>query len=241
MRGLPPASASARRRFRDAASGTSAIEFALIFPVLVLLLLAGFQIVLYVNAMRRVDAVANSIGEMISQAVPTGNATTAYVNYLDLHFAYDATLVLFPYIMKDAARKNIAWWQDIVIDFAGIQFASNGLTCPAGSDQSPCFTANVAWTSTGTVGANYRPCGVPQKAADSTATPSRSTLPRQLYGQGSIVAIDVAFTFVPTFGAKFLPSIAIVRSVFVQPRYASFVDYTTTNSDGIAILCPGYT
>lgn len=232
---------SISRRFFNAQAGVSAIEFSLVMPIMILIMIAGIQIVTYVNAMRRVEMVAASISEMISQAVPPGNSTTASVNYIDLHFAYDSTLVVFPYVMKDAARKNIQWWQDLTIDFAGIQFASNGKTCPAGADQSPCYTANVGWSSLGTVGSNHRLCGIPLLPVDNSATPTKTTLPRGLYGAGSIIAVDVVFNFVPTFGAKFLPSVNIVRSVFVQPRYATFIDYSTTNSDGIASLCPGYT
>lgn len=223
--------------FIKARRGVSAIEFALVFPVLIILMLAGIQVITYINAVRRVELVATSISQMLSQAVPPGNSTTATVNYVDLHFAYDATLVIFPYIMKDAARKNIAWWQDITIDFAEIKFIPNGKSCGTSVDQSPCFTGQVAWTSTGTVGGNYRPCGVAQSAVDSSASPTKSTLPRALFGPGAVIAVDVVFTFAPTFGAKFLPSINIARSVFVQPRYATYVDYNTTNNDGIAISC----
>ena len=233
-------SRNTRATLRTDTRGVSAIEFALVFPVLLILLLAGVQLVLYVNATRRVDMVANSISEMISQASPPSNSTIASVNAQDIHFAYDATLVLFPYLMKDAARQNIAWWQDITIDFASIQFQSNGLNCGTNPDQSSCFTANVGWTSTGTVGSNYRPCVVPQIPVDNTVGSTRYTLPRSLYGAGSVIAIDVAFIFTPTFGSRYLPALTIRRSVFVQPRYATYVRYDSTNSDGIATTCPGF-
>lgn len=229
-----------RRDLLADARGVSAVEFALVAPVLLLLLLAGFQLVLYINAMRRVELIAASISEMISQASPPSGSTTASVNQLDLHFAFDSTLVLFPYVMKDAARRNVAWWQDITIDFAGIQFQSNGLSCGSNADQSACYVAMVGWTSTGTAGANYRPCTVPQTPVDNSAAPSRSALPRSLYGSGSVIAVDVSFTFTPTFGAKFFPALTIARSVFVQPRYAKYITYDTTNNDGIATLCPGF-
>jgi Flp pilus assembly protein TadG len=220
--------------------GSSAIEFALIFPVLLVLMLAGTQLVLYINATRRVELVTTSISEMISQAMPPANSTTGKVNSLDLHFAYDASLVLFPYLMKDAARQGIYWWQDITVDFAGIQFQGNGANCGNNPDQSTCYVASVGWTSTGTVGSNYRPCTIPQLPVDNTIAPNRYTLPRSLYGPGSIIAVDVAFTFTPTFGSRFLPALQIRRSIFVQPRYATYITFDTTNSDGIATLCPGF-
>lgn len=227
------------RQFAASRDAASAIEFALVLPVLILLMLAGLQVVLYVNATRKVEYIAASIGQMISEAAPLSNATTvASVNAADLHFSHDSTLVLFPYIMADAAQKSIAWSKDISIDYASIRFNPiNGTSC-SGYDLSACYTAGVVWTSGSTTGTNYRPCGPNQIAADDTAPPSPTTLPRSAFGPGSIIAVDVVFNFVPTFGAKFLPPIKVAKSVFLQPRYASLITYDTTKNDGIASPCP---
>ena len=227
-------------RFAIDAEGASAIEFSIVFPVLVLLMLAGIQLVVYVNAVRKVELVASSISEMISQAAPPNSqSVTATVNQLDLHFSYDSTIVIFPYLLKDAAQKGIAWWQDITIDYASIQFTQTSTACGTQQDQSPCYLANVVWTSTGTVGNNARPCVLPQLPTTSN-TPNRTTLPANVFGPGSIVAIDVAYTFTPTFGGAFLGSYRIARSVYVQPRYATLINFDTTGNDGIATKCPGY-
>lgn len=235
------------RRFRQACPklaaddrGSSAIEFSIVLPVLILLMLAGIQVVLYINAVRRVEMIATSISEMLAQATPPTSSATAKVSQLDLHFAYDSSMVIFPYLMKDAAQKNMSWWQDISINFAGIQFSKNGSSCGTNPDQSACYVASVGWTSVGTAGSRYRPCLVPQIPADDAAAPTRWTLPRSLYGDGSVIAVDVSFNFTPTFGASLLPQITINRSVFVQPRYATYITYDTTDSDGIATLCPGF-
>ena len=116
-------------RFAASRDAVSAIEFALTFPVLLIVMLAGFQIVLYVNATRHVENIAASISEMISQASPPDNSTTvATVNQVDLNFGYDATVVLFPFILKDSASKNVPWRQDISVNFSSIHFKSNGKT-----------------------------------------------------------------------------------------------------------------
>lgn len=224
--------------FVGSRQGTSAIEFALVFPVLVLLLLAGVQLVLYVNATRKVEYLAASISQMISEAMPTSNATTsASVTAADLHFSLDSSLVLFPYLMTDSIRKGIPWGQDISVDYSSISFSKKqGVSCP-GSDQSACYAAKVVWTSTGTTGPNVRACGSTLIAADDTAGPTPTTLPRSVFGPTSLIAIDVVFNFVPTFGARFLPSIRIARSVFLPPRYASLITLDPTNNDGIAIAC----
>ena len=215
----------------------SAIEFAVIFPALLVLMLGGIQLVIYINAVRKVELLASSISEMISQAAPPSTqTTTATVNQLDIHFGYDSTLVIFPYVMKDAARKNVPWWQNISISFASIQFTQNSNACDGQSDQSTCYSANVVWTSIGTNGSNYRPCLGSQQPTTST-TPSRYTLPANVFGSGSIIVVDIFFDFTPTFGQNIFGTQRISRSVYVQPRYAALVDYDMTNNDGIATKC----
>lgn len=231
------------RGFLAAERGAAAIEFAFVLPVLVALMLAGSQVVLYVNASRKVEQVARSISQMISQASPPSGVSTASVNATDLHFSYDATLVIFPYLMADAKRQNIPWYSDISINFASIVFSPNTSTCNDPTDLSACYAAMVAWTSTGTAqpgGANYRPCVVPQLPASNTAPPNRTTLPRSVFGPASLIVIDVVFTFTPTIGASLVPPIRIARTAYVQPRYATRVLFDPTGNDGIASKCPGF-
>ena len=234
-------------RFLRSTRATVAVEFAFALPVLIVLLLLGIQVVTYLNAVRKVELLATSISEMISQAAPPTGSTIASVNQLDLHFAYDAGLVVFPYLMSDAQRQGVAWWQDIYVNYASVQFVKiPGTTCPATGDQSSCYVANVVWTSTGTTGGNYRACGLSpglppfQLPMDDTSSPDKRFLPRSIFGGSSVIAVDVVFYFHPTFAANLLPTLRIARSVYVQPRYASLITYDTTNSDGIATKCLGY-
>ncbi|MET0258185.1 MAG: TadE family protein [Methylobacterium sp.] len=218
----------------------AAIEFAVIMPVLITIMLGGIQLVTYTNASRRVDLVVRSISEMLSQAVPPANSSTATVNAVDLHFAYDSAMVTFPYLLTDAKARGIAWWQGIVINFASIKFTPTLAICPASGDQSPCKLASVVWTSTGVNSANYRPCVIPQLPADDTSAPSPATLPRSVFGSSSIIVVDVVFTFRPSFGAGIVPPIRIARTAYIQPRYATLIDFDTTNNDGIASKCLGF-
>ena len=226
-------------RFLGDTRAASVIEFALILPVLLILMLGGIQLVTYIDASRKVGLIAQSISLMISQAMPPSGSTVATVTAADLHFSYDSTLVLFPYLLKDAPRQGLQWWQDIAITYAAVAFTQTSSNC-TGGDLSACYTAAVAWTSSGTTGGNYRPCKVPQLPAADTTPPNRTTLPRSVFGPGSIVAVDVVFNFRPTFGARFIPAVRIARSMYVQPRYAALVNFDTTGNDGIAVKCPGF-
>lgn len=228
------------RRFLRDRRAVSAVEFAVILPAFLALMAGGIQLVAYINATRKIDLVANSISQMISQAVPPQGSTVATVNSLDLHFSYDSALVLFPYLMKDGPRQGLQWWQDISINFASIAFTPKIPACGSTAAPADCYLATVAWTSTGTYGGNARPCLTPQSPAADTASPTRFTLPRSAYGPGSVIVVDVVFLFKPTFGSAFLSPLRIARSVYLQPRYATLITYDTTNDDGIASKCLGF-
>ncbi len=225
-------------QFRSADDGVSAIEFAIVFPILLVLMLAGGQVVLYIDATRKVQQIATSASEMLSQAAPpTSGVTTASVNAIDLDFSYDASLVIFPFVMADAKRQNIAWRQDLSVNIASISFTKISSACDGQSDLSACYIASVDWTTTGTPGSKYRPCLVPQLPVDNSAPYNRFNLPRSLFGPGSVIAVDVSFTFSPTFGSSFVSPVTITRSAFVQPRYVTNVTFDSTNNDGIAKTC----
>lgn len=228
------------RRFGTDRKAVAAIEFAVVMPVLIVIMFGNYQIIAYTNASRRVDMIVRSISEMISQTVPPSNSSTALVSAQDLHFAYDSALVTFPYVMMDARSNGLSWWQDIIINFASIQFNTISNSCQGAADQSPCTVASVVWTSTGINATNFRPCSIPQLPADDASPPSPATLPRSIFGSNSIIVVDVVFNFKPTFGSSFIPPIKIARSAYIQPRYAALINFDTTTNDGIASKCPGY-
>lgn len=236
--------ASRATTFLGADGGLAAIEFAVGLPVLLLILLGGSQLTLYVDASRKVDLIAQSISQMLSQAMPPTNKSVALVDAGDLHFSFDATLVLFPYLLQDSVRRSVPWYANISINYASIEFTPKSTSCPDSLDMSACYTAKVVWTSTGTAqpseGPNFRPCGIDQEPADNAAPPNRATLPRSVYGPTSLIVVDVVFTFRPTFGSRIVSPVRLARSAYMQPRYASLVNYDTTNDTGIATKCPGY-
>ena len=226
------------KRFRRDDCGVSAIEFAITAPVMIVLMLMGFQVVTYVNAVRKVTSLTNTISEMITQATPpTPGAATATVNELDVTFSAESSFVVFPYLLKDAARLSLPWYADITINYASVAFTKkNGVAC-AVLNLSACYDANVVWTSSGFY-PNARPCSPKQQPMADTGAPNPAYLPQSTFGPGSLIVIDVVFTFKPTFGQRLLPPITIARSAYVQPRYVSQINFDTTNSSGIIKTCP---
>lgn len=185
--------------------GVAAIEFAFIAPVLLVVLLAGFDMARYAQSVRRLEAVAASIGQMLSVST-SGQIATA-----DLQFYEDATMVLFPQVLQDSYQQGIAWGKDIGMTVSSVKFS--------GTD--PNYTANVGWS----VGTNLRPCKTPLTAVADVAPPTPQTLPIDVFGPGSLIVVDLTFTFRPTIASKLLSAMPIVRSYYVQPRYVAALSY----------------
>ncbi len=229
------------KEFWRARQAIAATEFALVLPLLVILMLGSVETARAIIAARDVTAVATTAVEMLSQN------GTGKVNYVDLHFATDSTMVIFPQMLQDAARKGVSWKNDISVSITGVCFSPNGSTdctlpCP-----SNCV-ANVVWNS----GSNKRTCGVLLTSASDTAAPSKTTLPADVFGQGSLLVVDIVYNYAPIFGSTFTAlfgsplfgTIPIVRSAYLAPRYIQwpkFIKYAVVSGDdGIGAECPNY-
>lgn len=216
----------------------AAVEFAVLFPVILVLSLVALQVAAYISAVRKVERIGGSVAQVVSQAAPADNTTTtAYLTSGDLTFAYNASMLIFPYILRDSKRKNQAWFEDISVSISSVQFTQKSTNCHDPSNLSACYTAQLAWTT------SYHPvraCGVPLTPTPNTSVPSGSSLPQSVFGPGSLIVVDVVFQFAPTFAANLIPPITIRRSAYMQPRYASLIKIDPTQNDGTALICPGY-
>jgi Flp pilus assembly protein TadG len=193
--------------------GVAAVEFALVLPFMIILMLGSIEVARLITFTRKIELVANTAVEMLTQTPLPG-----VVFDQDLQFTQGSTVVIFPQILQDAANKGVAWTSDIAISMASIQFTATPSTCTTACS----YVANVVWHS----GPNPRPCKTNLAAVADTATPTPTTLPTDLYGPGSIIAVDIVYTYTPLFIQKLFGSIKISRSAFLAPRYVPLVSYS---------------
>jgi Flp pilus assembly protein TadG len=228
------------KEFWRARQAIAATEFALVLPLLIMLMLGSVEVARVIIAARSVTAVATTAVEMLSQN------GTAKVNYVDLHFATDSTMVIFP----PAARKGVSWKNDISVSIAGVLLTGK----PAGCTSScTSYDANVVWNS----GANKRTCGVLLTSASDTAAPSKTTLPADVFPVApslgaSLIVVDIVYNYKPMFGSIFTAlfgspifgTIPIARSAYLAPRYIQLPKYikyaVVSGDDGIGAECPAY-
>jgi len=206
----------------------SAVEFALILPLTTFLLLGGFDTGRFILATQRTQAVANSIAEMIAQEPVSNLAAVAgdgVVSENDFLFDYNSAMFTFPDIMTEATQLGVNWWDLLSLNVASISFAAT----PTGCSTNCVYTPSVVWSF------GQRACGTKFTASPNTATYGPSLLPAGAYGPGSLVVVDVIYTWLPTFGASYFGSATIERSVYMTPRNVPLVE---SNAHGFVAICP---
>ena len=222
-------SARRARAFLAHTAGVAFTEFAMITPFVLLLLLGGFDMGRYVLATQRVEAVANSVAQMLGQTGLSSNAVNANdgtVTDTELALYQQSALFTFPDSLAAASQQGVAWSSLLVVNMASIRFRAT----PNGCTSSCTYTPRVVWTT------GWRSCTNPISQVANTATPTATTLPVGVYGPDSQIVVDVQYNFAPTFGSAFLPTIPIVRSAYLAPRNVGIVE---TYQSAIAPTCTG--
>jgi Flp pilus assembly protein TadG len=206
------------RRFVRANAALTAVEFALVMPILLILLLGGVDLVRYINMARQLTYLANSMATMIAER-------TTSLNGNDVTFAFNSALVAFPEVLNDPARHGAPWNTYLSLTLSSVQFTQ---TVP-GCKFACSLKASVMW-SLGTVAS--RSCTVPPLRTSDNTKPSLITLPKDVFNQGTLIVADVSYPFVPTVGTAILPSVTMTRSIYLQPRYMTTTGVTMTNTGG---------
>lgn len=210
--------------------GIGSVEFALILPIALLLLLMGFDTARFALTTQRIEEIANTAAEMLAQTAVSSAATLSNdgaVSDADLQFFGDSAIFIYPDAAAVAQAQGVAWSTQLVVNMSSINFVAT----PTGCTSSCTYKPKVVWTTN-----NYRPCGSTISAASDSSPPSPSTLPTDVFGSGSIIVVDVTYTWKPTFGASYLPSFPIARSAFMAPRNVNIVE--AASGDTLASNCP---
>lgn len=171
-----------RRKLARAASdksGTAAIEFAMISPLLLVTLLGGTEITQAVMAARKVATATRAMADLTAQIRGATDLTAAMVD--EVYAA--GRLVLSPY---PATSLRVTISRVDVTAVANVR------------------TARTEWSVTRN-GASARPCG-PLTHIANTASPAPGSFPAGMYYPGRFIVVDVIYTFAAPLTTNFAPA-----------------------------------
>lgn len=168
MIGKEIASSGILRRFARDERGVGAIEFAILFPVLLMLYLGAFELTVGLNASKRVSRSAGSIADIVSQQTSvTKSILAAMPSVAGAIFApYSTaglTLKISGIAIDASGNATVAWsWaQDGTRPYA----AGSTVTVPANMNQASTFLVRSELAlpyQLMSFGANFLPSGTNQ-------------------------------------------------------------------------------
>lgn len=203
--------------------GFAAVEFGLALPVLGLMLLGFVELDRYAWAVRQLDNTASAIAQMLTQSANP-------VQPVDVKFAQDSVMVLFPRVLQDSARAGHKWSDDISVSMSSVAFDKVDPACLVNC----VYQAKVGWSA----GATRRPCNTPLTPVANNAAPSPTTLPADAFGPNSVIVVDLSYSYRPLFAQKIFGGLTIKRSSYLQPRYFPLLQYAVAGGDSFVTTCP---
>ncbi|MGU3539240.1 TadE/TadG family type IV pilus assembly protein [Methylobacterium sp. A54F] len=211
------------RRLVACRAGLSGVEFAILAPILVVILLGSVDASRAVTAANRASFVADSIAELVSQAqtkdaVPLTEA------------AIDGFLRSAPLIDPDILAYGRQIGSTDLPALANVTLSSVAFTRTQPTCTVSCTYAAATIFSRALSG-SLRPCGVLLPAPDGAAT-TALTLPASAFGPVSLVVVDVEVFFKPLFPIAFPFPNRFRRSAYFRPRQVTQVKAPTN--------CPGF-
>lgn len=205
------------RPFLRDRSGIAAVEFALLAPILLIIIAGAAELSSAITSSNRATFVADAIGEMVSRASPGPALTDG-----DLKNFAIAGALINPDIARYARQTGSSLDTAFKVTISSVAFTKKMPLCVLACE----YDADVVFSYA--MNAAKRACGqklVPSAAASNDLT----TLPQELYRPGSLVVVDVVITHRPlVFGfAKYLDGdITFNRSSYFRPRERPRVDWT---------------
>ncbi len=220
------------RRDRD---GGPAMEFAIVAPVMVMLLLGGLDASDALLTWRRVATAAREIAIIATEMSVQPDLTTV----LTPAQAYQASTAIYALFPQLKSTVNTVQYS---VTLSAIVFTAT----PPGCDPATncVYTASTAWSYALPMGRNVtRPCGVLQQVPPGTPASPRTVPTAGMTALTSVVVADVTVVYTPVFTAFITSPITMSRAAFMPPRTANpdqYVEYDVANAATDKAVCPGW-
>ncbi len=208
--------------------GLAGLEFAIVAPFLLTLLLGLTDLSRAIIVGRRLAVAADEVATIAS----TEAVQASSLNVLTAKQAYAATtapFAIFPTWLASQTSVN----NSFAITLSEVNFTAS----PKGCTTACSYTANVAWSVANPSGQPMlRKCGSVASVTNDTAA-SLTTLPAGAFSATSVIVADVSQIFQPLFTSVFLGNFTMQRTAVVSPRVNNAVSLLT-GYVGASVICP---
>lgn len=190
------------RRFKRDSAGASAIEFALVTPIMITMILGASEIERYYRYDRHMIMAAKHFSQVLANSV----AETGELQRSMLDSAMASVIMNFPELTAEAARSGQTWQQTLTSGGMLIRFTPTVVGCTAGCS----YTGASEWTW-----GTSQSCGAITGASAGTAA-GALTIPSGLFGPGVLFKTDLFLTYTPQFDT-ILPAFQMQRTGYATP------------------------
>lgn len=216
-------------------SGTPALEFALIAPVMFSILAGTYDVTQILIAMRQVTSAAQEIVQIATEQAVQPDQTIS----LTTQQAYQAQTAIYALMPR---LKSGADTSQYSVTLSAIVFVATPPGCVVLN--SCTYIANTAWSTALSLGLKVRrSCGVVTQVA-STEPATVNNLPTWgMTTVTSVVIADVIYKYQPLFSGFITGPITFQRTSFLPPRAGKPTDYVKYDKDNVGRnpdICPGY-
>lgn len=222
------AAVSRLRPFR-CRKATAGVEFALVAPVMITLLVCAYDLVQMLTVWRRMTAAAAAMVALTTSVSVQPNSTNSVTG----DQVQVANTLAFAYLPE---------WKSITPSLYGISLSSVTFSPTQASCKSDCtYVASTSWSASlyssspgGTP--QRRPCGRGLiQPVSSNAKPSLTTLPSAMLvpygtttnGPPSVVVADITYNFKPTLLGAVVSAFTIQVSAYLPPRIGGVTQSVT--------------
>ena len=208
--------------------GLAGIEFAVVAPFLVILLLGVADLSRAIIVGRRLTVAADQTATIATtEAVQAAN-----LNILTAKQAYAASTAPFA-IFPDWLGTQASVGNTFAITVSEVNFTGSPKNCTTNCT----YAASLGWSVANPSGQPVlRKCGKLTSVPNGTAT-TLTTLPAGAFGATSVIVADISQVFVPLFTSVFLGSFTMQRTAYVSPRVNNAVTLQP-GYVGPSIICP---
>jgi Flp pilus assembly protein TadG len=216
--------------------GSPAIEFALVAPVMIVLLTGSYDITQLLIAQNRILSTAQAIVEIATELSIQPDQSMS----LTTNQAFQAESVIYAIIpgLKSGSDASQFW-----VSLSAVVFVAIPAGCTAGVNCT--YVAHTAWSTAFAQSTTQvtRPCGVIAQIAPTQQATIANLPSAGMTALTSMVVADVSYTYRPLFTGFVTGPVVLHRTAFLPPRTGlatQYVQYDLANGATDPFVCPGY-